>query len=148
MGKEGQGIRSASAKKALIPRYHRGMTNNKRAVTYDGDIIRIDGKPTRMNYMVRDAFWAHDKAIVLLDPNAYLDVPTYHAQRKKPRRPAHNLHAYSPSGELLWQAEQPELSDHYYLIESHDPLVALSFSAFRCNLDPKTGKILKKQNIK
>ena len=124
------------------------MTNNKHAVTFDGDIIRIDGRPKRMNFMVRDAFWAHDRAIVLLDPNAYLDVPTYHAQRRKPRRPTQNLHAYSPSGELLWQAEQPESSDHYYLIESHEPLVALSFSAFRCDLDPKTGKILRKTNVK
>jgi hypothetical protein len=125
------------------------MQNNKhRAVTFDGDIIRIDGKPTRMTYMVRDAFWAHGRAIVLLDPNAFLDVPTYHAQRRRARKPVHNLCAYSAAGELLWQAEQPEASDHYYLIESQDPLVALSFSAFRCMLDPANGKILRKQNIK
>jgi hypothetical protein len=124
------------------------MPNNERAVTFDGDIIRIDGKPTRMTHMVRDAFWAHDCAIVLLDPDAYLDVPTYHAQRRKPRKPVQNLRAYAPSGELLWQAEQPEFADHYYLIESQEPLVALSFSAFRCDIDPTTGKILRKQNIK
>ena len=124
------------------------MPNNKRAVTFDGDIIRIDGKPTRMSFMVRDAFWAHDCAIVLLDPNAYLDVPTYHAQRRKPRSPMQNLHAYSPSGELLWQAEQPEFADHYYRIESREPLVALSFSAFRCDIDPGTGRILRKHYLK
>jgi hypothetical protein len=125
------------------------MQNNKhRTVTYDGDIIRIDGKPKRMTYMVRDAFWAYDRAIVLLDPQAFLDVPSYHAQRRKPRKPARNLCAFSAAGELLWQAEQPEFADHYYLIESRDPLVALSFSAFRCMLDPANGKILRKQNIK
>lgn len=124
------------------------MPNDKRAVTFDGDIIRIDGKPTRMNHMVRDAFWAHDCAIVLLDPDAYLDVPTYHAQRRKPRKPMQNLRAYSAAGVLLWQAEQPEFADHYYMIESQEPLIALSFSAYRCDIDPSTGKILRKQNIK
>jgi hypothetical protein len=125
------------------------MPNNKqRTVTFDGDIIRIDGKPKRLTFMVRDAFWAHDCAIVLLDPKAFLDLPTYHAQRRKPRKPARNLCAYSAAGELLWQAEQPQTADHYYLIESKDPLVALSFSAFRCMLDPASGKILRKQNVK
>jgi hypothetical protein len=125
------------------------MRNNKhRTVTFDGDIIKIDGKPKRMTFIVRDAFWAHDCAIVLLDPKAFLDQPAYHAQRRKPRKPARNLCAYSAAGELLWQAEQPETADHYYLIESRDPLVALSFSAFRCMLDPANGKILRKQNIK
>lgn len=119
-----------------------------RAVTFDGDIIRIDGKPTRMDHMVRDAFWAHGRAIVLLDPAAYLDNPAYGAQRRKARKPAQNLRAFSPAGELLWQAEQPEFADHYYRIESREPLVALSFSAFRCDIDPESGKILKKQNIK
>ena len=118
------------------------------AVSHDGDIVKIDGKPVRMEYMVRDAFWASGRAVVLLDPNAFLDKPAYGVARRRSRDPVQNLRAYLPSGEMLWQAEQPELDDHYYRIESHEPLVALSFSAYRCDLDLSNGRILKKKKLK
>jgi hypothetical protein len=34
------------------------------------------------------------------------------------------------------------------MIESREPLVALSFSGHRCDLDPKSGKILGKTRLK
>lgn len=117
-----------------------------RSVTHDGDIVRIDGKPLRMDHMVRDAWWADGCAIVLLDPNVFLDEPG--GARRRPRDPVKNLRAYAPSGELLWEAEQPEHEDHYYLIESRKPLVALSFSAYRCDIDLATGRILSKEKLK
>jgi hypothetical protein len=117
-----------------------------RAVSHDGDIVRIDGKPVRMDHMVRDAWWAGGRAIVLLDPDVFMDEPG--GARKRPRDPVKNLRAYAPSGELLWEAEQPELEDHYYRIESREPLVALSFSAYRCDLDLATGRILSKEKLK
>ncbi len=123
-------------------------TDKERAVTHDGDIVRIDGKPVRMEYIVRDAFWADGRAIVLLDPNAYLDDIAFGKARLRSRDPVQNLRAYAPSGELLWQAEQPEVDDHYYRIESHEPLVALSFSAYRCDLDLANGRILNKKSLK
>ncbi len=119
----------------------------KRAVYHDGDIVRIDGKALRMEHLVRDAFWAGDRAVVLLDPDAYFDDPAY-GGRKAPRDPVKNLRAYAPSGELLWEAQQPEVQDHYYIIESRDPLVALSFSAYRCDLDLASGRILTKTKLK
>jgi len=125
------------------------MRNDKeRAVSYDGDVVKIDGKPVRMEYMVRDAFWADGRAVVLLDPNAFLDDIAYSKARRRPRDPIQNLRAYAPSGQMLWQAEQPQLDDHYYRIESRQPLVALSFSAFRCDLDLSNGRILKKEKLK
>jgi hypothetical protein len=117
-----------------------------RAVSHDGDIVRIDGKPLRMDFMVRDAFWAGDRAVVLLDPNAFLDEPG--GGRKAPRDAVRNLRAYAPSGELLWEAEQPETDDHYYMIESRKPFVALSFSAYRCDLDLASGRILSRTKLK
>jgi len=120
----------------------------ERSVSHDGDIVKIDGKPVRMEFMVRDAFWVDGRAIVLLDPHAFLDDIAFGKARRRSRDPVQNLRAYAPSGELLWQAEQPELDDHYYLIESHAPLVALSFSAFRCDLDLANGRILNKQHLK
>lgn len=117
-------------------------------VTHDGDILRINGSPTRMEFMIRDAFWAGDRAIVLLDPDAFLDDPAFGAARRKPRDPARNLRAYSAVGELLWEAEQPEFDDHYYKVESQVPLVALSFSAYRCDIDPESGRIRGKTFLK
>jgi len=116
------------------------------AVSHDGDIVSIDGKPVRMDHIVRDAFWADGRAIVLLDPSVFLDDPAY-GSRKTPRDPIQNLRAYSPAGELQWQAQQPNRDDHYYMIESRAPLVALSFSAFRCNIDLASGRILRKQKL-
>jgi hypothetical protein len=121
--------------------------NPKRTVTHDGDIVKIDGKPLRMEFIVRDAFWAGGHAIVLLDPHAFFDDPAY-GGRKAPRDPVKNLRAYAPSGELQWEAEQPEVQDHYYIIETRDPLVALSFSAYRCDLDLASGRILAKTKLK
>ena len=118
------------------------------AVSHDGDIVRIQGRPVRMEFMVRDSFWAGERAVVLLDPDAYLDSLAYGTQRRRSRDPIHNLRAYAPSGEMLWQAEQPEFEDHYYRIESHVPLVALSFSGHRCDLDLASGKILRKTKLK
>jgi hypothetical protein len=123
------------------------MTVSKaRAVSHDGDMLRIDGKPVRMEHMVRDAFWADGKAVVLLDPDAFLDAPG--GARKRPRDPVKNLRAYETSGALAWEAQQPEHDDHYYKIESREPLVALSFSAYRCDIDLKTGRILRKERLK
>src|ERR1700741_3903846 len=95
--------------------------NKDRAVSHDGDIVRIDGKPLRMEFMVRDAFWAGGHAVVLLDPHAFLDDPAY-GGRKEPRAPPRTLRAYAPSGERQWEAQQPEVQDHYYRIESREPL--------------------------
>lgn len=121
-------------------------SERSRTVTHDGDTVRIDGKPIRMDHMVRDAFWAGGHAIVLLYPETFLDEPG--GARKRPRDPVRNLRAFSPSGELRWEAEQPELEDYYYIIESREPLVALSFSAYRCDLDVTNGRILSKTKLK
>jgi hypothetical protein len=118
-------------------------------VTHEGDMVKINGHPIRMEFMVRDAFWANGCAIVLLDPDAYLDNPAYGARRRaRGRKPVHNLRALSSAGATLWQAEFPEPADYYYRIESRDPLVALSFSAYRCEIDARTGRIKSKALLK
>ena len=124
------------------------MADTAYSVTHDGDIVRVAGRAIRMEYMVLDAFWAHGRAIVLLDPAAYLDSVAYSRGRRKSREPLHNLRAYSPGGEVLWHAEQPAPEDHYYKVESRDPLRVLSFSAFRCDIDPDTGRIAARPSLK
>ena len=124
------------------------MADTAYSVTHDGDIVRVAGRAIRMEYMVLDAFWAHSRVLVLLDPAAYLDSVAYSRGRRKSRDPLQNLRAYSPGGEVLWQAEQPLPEDHYYKVESRDPLRVLSYSAFRCDIDPETGRIAGKQSLK
>jgi len=123
------------------------MADTTHSVAHDGDIVRVSGRALRMEYMVLDAFWSHGRVIVLLDPAAYLDQVAYSGGRHKSRHPLRNLRAYSPGGELLWQAEQPLPEDYYYRIESREPLTALSLSAFRCDIDPESGRIAGKQSI-
>ena len=124
------------------------MADSAYTVSHDGDIVRVAGRALRMEYMVLDAFWAHGRVIVLLDPTAYLDSVAYSGGRRRSRDSLLNLRAYSPGGELLWQAEQPLPEDHYYKVESRDPLCALSFSAYRCDIDPESGRIVGKQLLR
>jgi len=57
-----------------------------------------------------------------------------------------NLFAVAARGERVWVAELPESgTDEYVGIPSRDhPLVASSWSGFRCTLDMATGRILRK----
>lgn len=97
---------------------------------------------------VKDAFQCAGSTIVLLDPDAYLKDPDYPKERRRGESPLRNLRAYSSSGELLWEAEFPEQADYYYRIVSRSPLVALSFSSYRCRIDPATGRIIEAQFLK
>lgn len=99
-------------------------------------------------YPVREVFDLEGRVIVLLDPDAYLKDPDYPKERRRGESPLRNLRAYSSSGELLWEAEFPEQADYYYRIVSRSPLVALSFSSYRCRIDPATGRIIEAQFLK
>jgi hypothetical protein len=124
------------------------QTDPFRTVSYAADIVVIDGKSFRMDYAVRDAFWTYGRAIVLLDPDAYLADPAYGKDRRRGAGPIRNLRAFSADGAQLWQAELPEPVDYYYQVENRKPLVALSFSSFRCEIDPHTGCITSKEFLK
>jgi hypothetical protein len=105
-----------------------------------------DAFPT--DYSAREVFDLDDRVIVLLDPDEYLADPDYPKERRRGKDPLRNLRAYSKSGNLLWEAEFPEPADYYYKIVSRTPLVALSFSSYRCQIDPETGCILEAQFVK
>lgn len=99
-------------------------------------------------YPAMEAFGLEDRVIVLLDPDAYLKDPDYPKERRRGKDALRNLRAYSRSGELLWEAEFPEEADYYYKIVSRLPLVALSFSSYRCRIDPATGRIIEAEFLK
>lgn len=111
-------------------------------------LLHIGGKAVELDYTVRDSFELDGRVIVLIDPDDYLDDPDYPKERRRGHDALRNLRAYSVSGELLWEAEFPEPADYYYKVVSRDPLVALSFSSYRCRLDPATGRILEAEFVK
>ncbi len=114
------------------------------AVRFQGNLLFVGNASLPMPYAVRDAFLLEGMIIVLLDPNAYLRDPSYGKNRRRGDRPLRNLLALSTEGKLLWEAEFPERADYYYRVSSRSPLTVLSFSSFRCEIDPQTGRILKR----
>jgi hypothetical protein len=108
----------------------------------------IDGSPYKMEYPVKDAFWAEGRAIVLLDPDAFLTDSAYKKARRRGDGAIRNLLALARNGTLLWQAALPESVDYYYKLENRNPLIALSFSSYRCEIDPFDGHIAMKQFLK
>lgn len=118
------------------------------SITYQGSTLTIDAKSFMMSYDIRDAFAIEDKVIVLIDPSSYLSDPTYSKERRRGVNPFINLLALSADGSLLWEAEFPEKVDYYYKITSRTPLIANSFSSFRCEIDVDTGKIKSREFYK
>ena len=114
----------------------------------DGSTIHIGGRWVQMPCRVKESFDREGMTVVLLDPDAYLKDPDHPKESRRGDNPLHNLRAYSSSGELLWEAELPEPADYYYKVVSRSPLVALSFSSYRCRIDPGTGRILEAQFLK
>jgi len=113
-----------------------------------GRRVQVGGTAFSTDYSVRDAFALDERVIVLLDPDDYLTDPRYPKERRRGQDALRNLRAYSMSGALLWEAEFPEPADYYYKIVSRSPLIALSFSSYRCRIDPETGRILEAQFLK
>lgn len=95
----------------------------------------LDGKLIDLEYPILDAHEYDDLIVVLFDPDANI--------RKWGQ--FHNLIALSKNGERLWEAERPttETGDSYYAVTSWTPLVALSLRSYECEIDPKTGVIIK-----
>jgi hypothetical protein len=91
---------------------------------------------------------AEDRTLVLLDPDVYLIDSEYKLQRRSGAPAIRNLWAFDNLGHKLWEAEFPEANDYYYKLASIKPLVALSFSSWRCTLSLTTGQILSKEFLK
>jgi hypothetical protein len=117
-------------------------------VSFQGQKLIVDGKSVEMAWPILDAFALGERIVVLFDPDAYLLNPDYKARRRQGADAIRNLCAFSRTGEKLWAAEFPENSDYYYKISSQTPLLANSFSSFRCEINPDTGRIKSKTFLK
>lgn len=118
------------------------------SVCFQDRTLFIDGQPTDMPWKVLNAIEHRDKVFVLFDPDSYLLNQDYKMMRREGLPPIRNLVAYTRNGVKLWEAEFPESSDYYYQLISASPLVASSFSSYRCEIDPDSGKIKQKVFLK
>lgn len=61
-----------------------------------------------------------------------------------------NIRAYTLDGQLAWDADLPSEhpADAYWSISFGNPIVAMSFSSHKCEIDPKTGKIVRAEFYK
>ena len=120
-------------------------------ITYKGSRLNIDGIAVETPYPIRDAFAVGSRVIVLLDQFADLRTPVLDIREVRSIPQGRNLVCYSPNGTMLWQAEFPkgdDSEDYYYRISSRTPLVVNSFSSYRCEIDPATGIIIRKDFVK
>ncbi len=104
---------------------------------FSGNTVDIDGKQIVLDFPVLDAFREGGRVFVLFDPDAAGED-------------FRNLICIDLNGTRIWEAELPEpgRQDVYYRISSKQPLVANSFSSYKVQLDPETGRILGKEFVK
>jgi len=117
-------------------------------VSFSGLELRIGEETIITPWPVLEALDDGQRVIVLLDPDSYLADPAYRAKRRAGAPPNRNLLGFSYDGQLLWEAEFPSDVDYYYRVSSVHPLRANSFSSFSCEIDPATGRILRKDFYK
>jgi hypothetical protein len=118
---------------------------------YNGSKLEIDGTVVETPSPVREAFVAGRRIIVLMDHFADLKGPVLDIKAVRNAPKGTNLFCYSSDGILLWKAELPaenDAEDYYYRVSSRSPLVVNSFSSYRCEIDPVTGKIVRKTFFK
>lgn len=118
------------------------------SVSFQGKTLLIDGQSVQMPWYVLDAVEQGNKVFVLLDPDSYLLDPNYKIMRRQGAPAIRNLIAVTKTGATLWEAEMPEASDYYYRLSSATPLIANSFSSYRCEIDPSNGAIKNKEFLK
>ena len=118
------------------------------SISFRGRTLVTDRGAVQLPWPVLVAVEQEDKVLVLLDPLSYLSDPGYKSARRRGAPAVRNLVALTKAGETLWEAQLPETSDYYYRIVSASPLVANSCSSQRCEIDPDTGSIRKKESLR
>lgn len=117
-------------------------------INFSGKSVFIDEVEVKVPWSILSATVFGDKVIVLLDPGSYLLDPGYKSIRREGGSALKNLFALNFLGVKLWEADFPESTDYYYKISSFSPLVAYSFSSYRCEIDLSDGSIKKKEFLK
>src|SRR4051812_14060325 len=109
----------------------------------------VAGTRISVAWRIRASSSTEDLVLVVLDPDEYLADSVYRNARKSGTPALRNLPAFSrKSGDKVWEAELPEPVDYYYELVSAEPILALSYSGFRCEIDNVDGHIKSKQFLK
>ena len=105
----------------------------------EGKLV-VEGREIPTEYPVREAFQEGAQIIILLDPDSYTE--SFGQFR--------NLVSINYKGESIWEAPLPttQSGDRYYKISSKSPLIAYSVWSYRCEIDPQTGQILRREFYK
>jgi hypothetical protein len=105
-------------------------------ISFTNKKLELNGVMLDMPYEIHDAFEYDDHVIVLFKPGASKD-----RSKSFP-----NLRSYDQQGREVWSAGLPtsEHMDRYYKISSREPLVVHSVCSYTCEIDPDTGKIIKR----
>jgi hypothetical protein len=108
-------------------------------IEFRGSQVSAPLGPMEVGFPVLDARLIADTVLVLCD---WMTFPK--------GEPARNLFAYSPIGELLWQAQDIGMGafDAYTDITSESPLVVFNYACFACTIDLSTGEVTSKQFTK
>ena len=111
--------------------------------------VDVAGTSINVAWGIRASSFTEDLVLVVLDPDEYLADSVYRNACKSGMPALRNLQAFSrKSGNKIWEAELPEPVDYYYELVSTDPIQALSYSGFRCEIDDVDGHIKSKQFLK
>ena len=108
----------------------------------------IDGQSVPLEWPVLQALEHSGKVFALLDPDAYTGDPNQREARRAGAPAIRNLLAFDRHGNQLWRADMPDSVDYYYRIASVVPLVAYSFSCYRCEIDSENGRIKVSEFVK
>lgn len=106
---------------------------------FTGNVLCFDGRSWEMEWEIADCRLAEDLLVVLFSHSA------------GPRwRQFRNLQAFSKDGRRIWTAEHPtsETADCYVAITSMDPFTAWSFAGYSCQIDARTGRLVRAEFVK
>lgn len=108
------------------------MTRDLRVVGY---VLIVGGRRLELEHAINAAWRVGDRILVLFDPDS----------EQGGQFP--NLIALDDEGRQVWVAELPTTTtgDRYYRLQSETPIVVSSFSSFDCEIDPNTGRIVRRE---
>lgn len=113
-------------------------------IEYSGNRISLDTNIFTVDWPIRIAHESNQMILVLYDPNLYLRNPAAKERERELGRAIRNLVAFTSDGTLLWEAQFPTSNDYYIEVNPLDLLTVDSFSGYRCNIDPSSGRIISK----
>jgi hypothetical protein len=102
-------------------------------ILFSGRTVSAAGKTWQAPWPVMQAALIDDRVILLYD---YMAGPK--------DRQFQNLEAFNFLGQRLWTAQHPtpERPDTYVEILSTTPLLVWNFAAYRCTIDPSSGRLV------